>query len=141
MWQFLGLLGGKRNRNDAADNLTFNVHHLLDSNLVKKVQQIMGVKKRHGLLDFYQSQLQKKQRQIFYITDISLLSSFLNAIVSIGSDIVGLVGRLVNGLVSKWSVVGCSMVSGFHNTCTQQVSKASERICRAALLVCQFKEA
>ena len=42
--------GRERNRIVATDHLIFNAHHLFDLNLVKKVLQVIGGKKRHGLL-------------------------------------------------------------------------------------------
>ena len=53
--------------------------------------------------------------------DIIQLSNLWNRIVSVGSVIIGSVGRWIGGrwvgwLVNKWSVVGWLMVGGFNKT-------------------------
>ena len=48
--------------------------------------------------------------------DIFLLPSLLNRVLLVGLVSTGLVGQWDGGLVSKWSVVGWSMVGGFNKT-------------------------
>ena len=60
MGQFSGSLEGKRNRIDAADHLIFNVHHLHDLNLVKKMSRLwrQQVSRTPRLLDELLKRLQ-----------------------------------------------------------------------------------